>query len=193
MKKYLLPVLILMIGNAFTEAYAQKIKSGVPERRIVADYNAVKGPHIKVFQECIGAGRANEGLRADWQQQLKLVQDEIGFKYIRFHGLLTDDMGIYREDKAGNPQYNYQYVDVLFDYLLGVNLKPFVEFGFMPSAMASGGQVIFWWKGNVTPPKSYAKWADLLRHLVTHWEQRYGRDEVKMLSRSILSPHTVTG
>jgi xylan 1,4-beta-xylosidase len=148
-------------------------------RQISLDINQVKGNHSKVFKECIGAGRANEGLRADWQQQLKLVQDEIGFKYIRFHGLLSDDMGVYREDSKGNPEYNYQYIDVLFDYLLSVKLKPFVELGFMPSALASGPQTIFWWRGNVTPPKSYEKWGEFMRNLVLHFEQRYGQEEVK--------------
>ena len=49
----------------------------------------------------------------------------------------------------------------------------------MPQALASGNKTIFWWKGNVTPPKSYDKWADLIRHLVTHFQERYGHDEVK--------------
>ncbi|MBN2090681.1 glycoside hydrolase [candidate division KSB1 bacterium] len=145
-------------------------------RKIVVTYDKEKGAHFKVFKECVGAGRANEGLRADWQQQLRMVQKEIGFKYIRFHGLLCDDMGVYKEDRNGNPMYNWQYIDVLFDYLLSVNLTPFVELGFMPSALASGPETIFWWKGNVTLPKSYEKWADLIRHLVLHWEQRYGRE-----------------
>jgi xylan 1,4-beta-xylosidase len=172
-------ILVIMICCMSVTAYAQINKSLAPVRKITVDYKYEKGPHIKAFKECIGAGRANEGLRADWQQQLKLVQDEIGFKYIRFHGLLSDDMGIYKEDTAGNPLYNFQYVDVLFDYLLSIHIKPFVEFGFMPPALASGSQTMFWWKGNVTPPKSYEKWAGLIRNLVMHWEQRYGRDEVK--------------
>jgi beta-xylosidase len=179
MKKNLFLMLIVILGHGLLSAYSQEIKSAYTARKIRMDFNTEKGPHIKAFKECVGAGRANEGLRADWQQQLKLVQDEIGFRYIRFHGLLSDDMGIYREGADGNPQYNFQYVDVLFDYLLSINLKPFVEFGFMPSALASGKQLMFWWEGNVTPPKSYAKWADLIRHLVMHWEQRYGRAEVK--------------
>ena len=36
----------------------------------------------------IGAGRAAEGLRTDWQDQLATVQTEIGFHYLRMHGLL---------------------------------------------------------------------------------------------------------
>ncbi len=150
-----------------------------PVRTINLDYNQVKGPFNSMFKECIGAGRANEGLRADWQQQLALVKKECGFKYLRMHGLLCDDMGVYREDKNGNPEFNFQYIDVLYDYILSVGMKPFVELGFMPTALASGTKTIFWWRGNVTPPKDYDKWADLIRHLVLHFTNRYGTDEVK--------------
>jgi xylan 1,4-beta-xylosidase len=132
-----------------------------------------------MFKECIGAGRANEGLRADWQQQLAMTKKDCDFKYIRMHGLLTDDMGVYREGRNGNPQYNFQYIDVLYDYLLSIGIKPFVELGFMPSALASGPQTIFWWKGNVTPPKDYNKWSDLIRNLTQHFTERYGANEVK--------------
>ena len=104
---------------------------------------------------------------------------ECGFKYIRMHGLLTDDMGVYREDEHGNPSYNWQYIDRLYDFLLSIDIKPFVELSFMPKDLASGSRTVFWWKGNVTPPKSYDKWADLIRHLVTHFQERYGQDEVK--------------
>jgi xylan 1,4-beta-xylosidase len=58
-------------------------------------------------------------------------------------------------------------------------MRPFVEFGFMPQKLASGEKTIFWWKGNVTPPRDYAKWEALIRALVQHWTNRYGRDEVR--------------
>jgi xylan 1,4-beta-xylosidase len=157
------------------EAYAQNNA----DRIIKLDFNQTKGPLNTMYRECIGAGRANEGLRADWQQQLAIAKKECGFKYIRMHGLLTDDMGVYREDRKGNPEFNYQYVDVLFDYILSIGMKPFVELGFMPAALASGNKTIFWWRGNVTPPKDYDKWAGLMRNLTSHFTERYGSDEVK--------------
>jgi xylan 1,4-beta-xylosidase len=148
-------------------------------RIIKIDFDKTAGEFNTAFKECIGAGRANEGLRADWQQQLALTKKECGFKYIRMHGLLGDDMGVYREDKNGASLYNYQYVDLLYDYILSIGMKPFVELGFMPSALASGNQTIFWWKGNVTPPKDYNKWEELIRNLIEHWTERYGENEVK--------------
>jgi len=163
-------------GTTFAQ---QNVPTTSNERIISADLNKVKGDLNTMFKECIGAGRANEGLRADWQQQLAYVKKNCDFKYIRMHGLLTDDMGVYHEDANGNPEYNYQYIDVLFDYLQSIGMKPFVELGFMPKALASGSKTIFWWKGNVTPPKDYNKWADLIKNLTAHFTERYGVEEVK--------------
>lgn len=169
---FLIALFTLCVANLFAQL-------SFPERIISINFNQVKGPFNTMFKECIGAGRANEGLRAEWQKQLAYVKKECGFKYIRMHGLLCDDMGVYREDRNGNPEYNFQYIDMLYDFILSIGMKPFVELGFMPEALASGKQTIFWWKGNVTPPKDYKKWGDLIYHLVLHFTERYGADEVK--------------
>lgn len=160
-------------------AYAQTGGLNKSERLITIDVTQIKGENNRSYNFCVGAGRANEGLRADWQRQLRLAKKECGFRYIRFHGLLTDDMGIYHEDKSGNPIYNWQYIDELFDFLESIDVKPFVELSFMPNELASGKQTIFWWRGNVTPPKDYKKWDDLISHLVKHWQERYGDAEIQ--------------
>jgi xylan 1,4-beta-xylosidase len=169
-------ILCILVGVRTAGTFAQ---SGLTERTIGFDFNQVKGPFNAMFKECVGAGRANEGLRADWQQQLAYVRKECGFKYIRMHGLLTDDMGVYRENRNGIPEYNFQYIDVLYDFIVSIGMKPFVELGFMPEALASGRQTIFWWRGNVTPPKDYKKWEELIRNLTLHFTERYGAYEVK--------------
>lgn len=148
------------------------------QRVIDVDVTQVKGQLDRMFNLSVGAGRANEGLRADWQQQLAELRKDTGFRYIRMHGLLSDDMGVFRIDAQGKEQYNFQYIDALFDYLQSVGIKPFVELGFMPSAMASGTKTIFWWRGNVTPPRDYAQWERLIKALTVHWTERYGKAEV---------------
>lgn len=153
--------------------------AGRAQTRVIdIDARAVDGPLAPAFNMSIGAGRANEGLRADWQRQLAEIKRDAGFKYIRMHGLLSDDMAVYRVDAQGREQYNFQYVDALYDYLLGIGVKPFVELGFMPSQMASGDKTIFWWRGNVTPPKDYAAWERLIKALTGHFTERYGAQEV---------------
>lgn len=146
--------------------------------KMVLDANQ-QGTQIKKFwSNCIGAGRAGEGLRAQWQKHLKMTVEDCGFRYIRFHGLLCDEMGLYRRE-GEKEYYNYAYIDMLFDALLDMGIRPFVEFGFMPEAMASGEGTQFWWKGNVTPPADYDAWGRLLSALVTHWIGRYGLEEVR--------------
>jgi xylan 1,4-beta-xylosidase len=147
-------------------------------RKIIVNYNSEKGRMNRYSSLCIGAGRAGEVLRNDFQTQLGTASRECGFKYIRFHGIFHEDMGVYREDKDGNPLFNWQYVDVVYDSILEKGMKPFVELGFMPKEMASDNLTVFWWASNITPPKDYNKWYLLIRSFVEHLEERYGREEI---------------
>ncbi|MFI3211895.1 MAG: xylann 1,4-beta-xylosidase [Eubacteriales bacterium] len=130
-----------------------------------------------VWSKCISGGRANEGLRKDWQDQLQMAVDECGFEYIRFHGLLCDDMGVYHRQN-GKEWYCFTYIDQLFDRLLEIGIRPVVEFGFTPDDMARGDERQFWWKGNVSLPENMQLWEALVEALVNHWIERYGKEEV---------------
>ncbi len=165
-----------------------------PSARVIeADLSAAKGPMNRMHNFCVGAGRANEGLRADWQRQLRRVREECGFRYIRFHGLFCDDMGVYQEDKQGRPVYNWQYVDELFDFLQSIGMKPFLELGFMPSALASGPHTLFWYRANVTPPKDYAKWEAFVAAFTRHITERYGAAEVRTWYFEVWNEPNLTG
>jgi xylan 1,4-beta-xylosidase len=151
------------------------------------------GPMNRMHNFCVGAGRANEGLRADWQRQLRFVREQCGFRYIRFHGLFCDDMGVYQEDRQGRSVYNWQYIDELFDFLQSIGMKPFVELGFMPSALASGPHTLFWYRANVTPPKDYAKWEAFVAAFVRHCTERYGAAEVRTWYFEVWNEPNLTG
>ena len=147
-------------------------------RNITADFYNERGPRDRFATFSVGAGRANEALRRDFCEHLKTAVHHCGFRYLRFHGLFHDDMAVYREDKDGHPVYNWQYLDAVFDSMLSLGIRPFVELSFTPRAMASGEKTIFWWRGNVTPPADYAKWGALVESFVQHCTERYGHDEV---------------
>lgn len=131
---------------------------------------------------CIGTGRMGLALQKEYFEQLKLVQEEIGFKHIRGHGLFSDDMAIYHEyeDGEGKKQveYNFTYLDLVMDSYRELGLRPFLELGFMPGKMASGSPTIFYWKGNTTPPKDYGAWCDMVTATLKHLMERYGEEEV---------------
>ncbi|MCI5953803.1 MAG: family 43 glycosylhydrolase [Lachnospiraceae bacterium] len=127
---------------------------------------------------CIGTGRMGLALHKEYYEQLKLVQEEIGFRHIRGHGLFCDDMAIYQVGENGTVEYNYTYLDRVMDSYRELGLKPFLELGFMPERLASGTQTVFYWKGNTTPPASYEAWCEMVKALLLHLCDRYGRDEV---------------
>lgn len=131
------------------------------------------------WSRVVGAGRANEGLRADWQRHLAQVRTACGFEYVRFHGLFHDDMFVYTERDDGSPVYNFQYLDVLFDALLELGVRPFVEFGFSPGPLARETRTVFWWGAHGAPPTDPDRWGELIDRVMRHWVARYGADEVR--------------
>jgi len=133
-----------------------------------------------LWSKCVGAGRANEGLRAGWLDQLKLVKEDCGFEYVRFHGLFHDDMFVYFEEADGTVVYNWQYIDELFDRMQEVGVKPFVELAFFPKDIAAkNSKTQFWWKANISvDPNNFGKWHDLVKAFTQHVMDRYGIAEV---------------
>ncbi|SEP68311.1 xylan 1,4-beta-xylosidase [Treponema bryantii] len=144
---------------------------------------------------CIGTGRMGLALQKQYYEQLKLVQEKIGFEHIRGHGLFHNDMAIYREFQPGVPEfgphawegrdekkvqveYNWTYLDMVMDSYKELHIKPFIELGFMPKQLASGDNTIFYWKGNTTPPNNYDRWANLIKATLQHLMDRYGTEEV---------------
>ncbi len=117
-------------------------------------------------------------LRADWREQLARAHDELGFRHVRFHGLLDDDMGtLVRENER--IIHSFFNADSIMDYLIAIGMRPFVELSFMPRALASGATTVFNYRGNVTPPKDVGQWCALIGRLVGHWVERYGVREVR--------------
>jgi xylan 1,4-beta-xylosidase len=108
---------------------------------------------------------------------LAQVHREIGFRYIRFHGIFHDDMDVYHE-RDSSPVYDFTRIDAVYDAIVRVGMKPFVELSFMPSELATGTKTVFWWKANGSPPKDYERWGALIEAFARHLERRYGKSEV---------------
>lgn len=139
------------------------------------DGTSLRLPHN--WEHTIGSDHAAMALRAEYQAQLKRCHDELGIGHVRFHGLLSHDMGTMVE-QSHKRITSFHNVHAIWDFLLSIEMKPFVELGFMPEALASGGATVFHYRGNVTPPKHYPAWADLIRQLATSAVERYGAPEV---------------
>lgn len=136
----------------------------------------VTGPWNHFFQECVGSGHAALALRADYQSQLAAVRRDLGFKRVRFHGLLVDDMSVVLPAFNGSGlMWSFFNIDRIFDSFLSIGVRPLVEIGFMPSLLASGNTTWSHYDANVTPPSDWGQWADLITALAQHLVDRYVR------------------
>lgn len=141
------------------------------------DYTGHVTPLAHVWEYMLGSGHATLALRADWQHQLERCHRELGTQRVRFHGILSDDVGTL-VDEEGIFRYAFYNADQIIDYLLGIGMHPFIELSFMPTALASGRTTVFHYGANVTPPRKMRQWSALIRKLAQHWVDRYGVGEV---------------
>jgi xylan 1,4-beta-xylosidase len=153
---------------------------GFAQEQVEIDANAPVTPLPHFWEQMFGSGRAILTLRQSYRDDLRAVKQITDFRYVRFHAILHDEVGVYNEDGRGNPVYNFAYVDQIYDGLLKNGVRPLLEISFMPKKLAFNPDALhaFWYKQNVSPPKSMEGWDDLMKHFAQHLVDRYGIDEV---------------
>ena len=146
---------------------------------VVIDGKAPAHPFPHFWEQMFGSGRATLSLRDSYRRDMRAVKGVTDFRLVRFHGILDRDVGVYTRDAQGRPDYNFTYIDQIYDGLLEQGVRPFVELSFMPPDMASRQQSMgFWYDPIVAPPRDWQQWTALIRRLAQHLVDRYGIDEV---------------
>ena len=150
------------------------------QEQIHIDVSAKATPFPHFWEQVFGSGRAILALRESYREDLRAVKQITDFRYVRFHAIFHDEVGVYNEDEHGNPVYNCAYVDQIYDGLLKNGVRPFVEISFMPKKLAFNPDALhpFWYKQNVSPPKSMERWDGLISAFGRHLVERYGEDEI---------------
>ena len=146
-------------------------------RNVTVDLNAPARPRNRMALHSVGADYPGVTGRDDALAQLRIVRDELGFDYIRFHAIFHDDMGVY-DEVEGRPVYDFSRIDRLYDRFLEMGIRPFIELGFTPHDMRTSDQTLFYWQGNTSHPDP-AKWEGLIDAFVRHLIARYGAEEVR--------------
>ena len=171
-------IAVMALGSVLTFAsIVPAVAQPATVREIAIDVRGATKPRDRMAQLSVGSDFPGTLIREDSLAQLATVQKELRFRYIRFHHVFADELGTYRE-RNGKPVYDWTRIDHLYDRLLGMGLKPFVELGFTPDAMKQSDQTIFYWKGNTSHPHP-DKWTALVDAFVRHLIARYGKQEVR--------------
>jgi xylan 1,4-beta-xylosidase len=170
---------LLLLGTASLESSPREDSPGTAQE-ITVDAGAPAHPFPHFWEKMFGSGRAILSLRESYRNDLRETKRITGFEYVRFHAIFHDEVGVYDENKDGQPIYNFSYVDQIYDGLLENHVRPFIELSFMPKKLTSDPNALhpFWYKQNVAPPKDWSKWEQLVETFARHLVDRYGVDEV---------------
>lgn len=174
--RFLTPIVLGFIAVT-SASVAEAQSSGIVPREIVANLNDASVPVNRFFDLSVGSDYSGTLIREDSQNQLQMVTDELGFRYIRFHAIFHDALGTVQV-KDGKIVYDWTKIDQLYDDLLARHIRPFVELGFTPQALATSGNSIFYYHANTSHPNP-AEWRNLIDAFARHLEQRYGQAEVR--------------
>ncbi len=173
--------------------------SSQPPAAITVDLAKPIGPYKPIYS-WFGYDEANYTTMRHGTELLHELHDLSPVPvYIRAHHLLTSGDGkaelkfsstnVYTEDSSGKPIYDFRILDGIFDAYKAAGVRPMVELGFMPEALAADlpdrhepyqvhypGSTISGKSNN--PPKDYAKWGELVRVVTAHLVERYGKQTV---------------
>lgn len=168
---------VLFIGLFVAVSSSVPLPAATVEYKV--DLRTSTSPFPHVWERCVGSCHALTALRSDYREHLVRAHRDIGFQYIRFHGILDDDMSTYTIVN-GVPTYSFFNMDSIFDFLLSIGMRPIVELSFMPELLASEvNETIFHYRGGISMPKSMYTWATFMETFVGHLVSRYGVSEVR--------------
>lgn len=140
------------------------------------------------WQFCVGSGHAALALRADYAKQLTFIQENLGIKYVRFHGIFNDDMHTLDNFTQVIPipgmescrERNFYLCGAAYDNVLACGMKPFVELSFMPQALAKNPEHGVNFYGSIfSDPKDHEEWAEYIKAFIRYLLHRYGQEEVE--------------
>ena len=171
----ILALLLVLTVNPTACPIAAQEKGAV--RSLVVNLDQTEGPVDRFFDLSVGSDYPGTLLREDSLAQLRTTTNELGFRYLRFHAIFHDVLGTVKVEN-GETSYDWRKIDQLYDAMLARHIKPFVELGFTPEALATSQNSIFFWHGNTSHPKAEG-WRDLIDAFIRHIEARYGKEEVR--------------
>ena len=147
-----------------------------PSGEIRAEVSAEGGkPLDRIWEKVINIGSAEDMLRSEVQEHVKVLKDLLGFEYVRFWNPFAKELLI----DMNNPEhkYNFSRLDSVIDFLLEQGIRPFIELENKPKRVEKTAtrSVIYELFENVS---SMDNWCAMMEAFIRHAVSRYGRAEV---------------
>ncbi len=134
-----------------------------------------------------GAEQAPVTLDPEYGRQLdKLERGISSFQYLRFHNIFSDELVKVTRKESGELDFDdldrvFGKAGDVYANLLSRKLKPYVELGFMPRALAKTPTAVhaFTYQPIMSEPKDFAEWGTLCSKFTQYLVKRFGAEEVR--------------
>ncbi len=165
-------------SGAADAAVTIRVDAGHLLGRVARPWRPIIGSeHLALLLQGPGPGGRDVG--AELAEAFRIVRRELGVEAVRAHAILDGSLAVYH-DSADGPIHDFSTADEVLDRLLDTGLRPIVELSFMPRDLASEPTAtVFAYGAIVSQPCDVERWTALVRDLVAHLTERYGRDEVR--------------
>ena len=128
---------LLLAASVFLAVPTIPAQQSGSQQHITIDATAPSTDFPHFWEQTFGSGRAILALRESYREDIRSVKQATDFKSVRFHGILMDEVGLYDPDRVTkNPslaaekandssEYNFSYIDQIYDGLLKDGRAPF--------------------------------------------------------------------
>lgn len=141
--------------------------AGATNYTITVDASNQTAGNPRFWSASVGTGTASLTLRSDLETHYKIGNRELGFQRVRGHGVLNDDIGIYK----GPGSYSWTNFDKYLTAIVSAGMRPIMELDFMPTALALNGS-------NRDTYKDVSTYKQFIQAVVQHCVDKYGATDV---------------
>jgi xylan 1,4-beta-xylosidase len=141
--------------------------AGATSYTITVDASQPTAGNPRFWTASVGTGTASLTLRPELQTHYKIANRELGMQRVRGHGVLSDDMGIYK----GPGSYDWTNLDTYLNAIVSAGMRPFMELDYMPTALALTGS-------SHDFPNDINVYKQFIQDVVQHCVDKYGADDV---------------
>ncbi|WPJ96088.1 hypothetical protein SH580_00040 [Coraliomargarita algicola] len=113
--------------------------------------------------------------RKDLQHQLKLTNTHLGFKYVRCHGILNDDMEVVLADGS----FSFKRIIGSIQAILDLGMKPFIELSSMPASLASNEKGLTAYGFRSAPPNDWDRWQSMIHEMTLALKDAFGLEAMR--------------
>lgn len=134
-------------------------------------------PYEKKWNKVINIGSVYNLTLANLQYHTLYLTEQLGFTHVRLWNVFSKKLMI--NDGITIGAYNYDNINIIFDFLVSHHIIPFLDFGKRPdTAVRREGQSVFY-EEEYIEFQSKKAWEAMLEDFVLHIIKRYGKNEVE--------------